>query len=433
MPGPLIPDVGVIALVADRWTDLWQARHCVMSRLCRYFHVVWLNPTAEWRELVRHPARYIGLDRNPVENLVVESPDFLMPHLFKPARLAEWLDRARLRRARELLRRAGCEKIVLHVWRPQFHTALDRVEADLRCYDVDDDYTFTMDGEAELSPAEVSLMQRCDRVFVHSVGLLERQGSLNPHITFLPNGVDHRAYSTPVPEPADLAGIPQPRIGYTGQIKQELDWELLRNLADRHTDWSFVMVGPVAAYHRIDDIVADFEARPNVWMLGGKPPDELCHYPQHFDVCTMPYALNSFTRFIYPLKLHEYLAGGRPVVGAPIRSLEPFRHVVDLASGLEEWSAALSAALEPAASSPARVAERRRVARSYDWDSLVARIAAVMAGQLGGDRLARLQAALDPALASAIRAPFPEPVEPRWCAMTPWSEGSSLPQAGDRR
>lgn len=422
MPEPLIPDVGVIALVPDRWTDVWQVRHCVMSRLCRYFHVVWENPPAEWRQVLRHPLRYRGVERCPVENLVVESPDLLLPKVYKPAFLGRALDRARLGRARDLLRRRGCRKIVLYVWRPDFHAALDDVAADLRCYDVDDDYSFTMEGESAVLPVERELMERCDRVFVHSTGLLERQGALHPNITFLPNGVDHASYATPAPEPADLAAIPHPRIGYTGQIKQELDWELLRKLADRHRSWSFVMVGPVIPYHGIDDVVADFGARPNVWLLGRKPPAELCRYPQHFDVSIMPYARNSFTRFIYPLKLHEYLAGGSPVVGTPIRSLRPFAHVVELVEGLEAWSAALRAALEPAASSEARVVERRAVARLYDWDVLVTRIAAVMAHELGGDRLARLWAALDPATAAAMQEPFVERVEPRWQEAVAWTD-----------
>jgi hypothetical protein len=40
------------------------------------------------------------------------------------------------------------------------------------------------------------------------------------------------------------------------------------------------------------------------------------------------------------MKLHEYLATGRPVVGMPIRSLQVFDDVVTLARTPAEWSAA---------------------------------------------------------------------------------------------
>jgi len=83
---------------------------------------------------------------------------------------------------------------------------------------------------------------------------------------------------------------------------------------------------------------------PNAYFLGGKPVGELVKYPQHFDVCIMPYRNNEYTRYIYPLKLHEYLAGGRPVIGTRIPPLEEFSSIVSLAGIAEEWSSAVEAA-----------------------------------------------------------------------------------------
>src|SRR5260370_35654468 len=49
-PGPpLVQDVGVLALVPDRWDWQWQPRHQVLTRLARYFPVVWMNPAEGWR------------------------------------------------------------------------------------------------------------------------------------------------------------------------------------------------------------------------------------------------------------------------------------------------------------------------------------------------------------------------------------------------
>jgi hypothetical protein len=44
------------------------------------------------------------------------------------------------------------------------------------------------------------------------------------------------------------------------------------------------------------------------------------------------------------MKLHEYLASGRPVVGSPIRSKD-FVHVIRLARTTDEWSTAQRHAL----------------------------------------------------------------------------------------
>jgi glycosyltransferase involved in cell wall biosynthesis len=95
------------------------------------------------------------------------------------------------------------------------------------------------------------------------------------------------------------------------------------------------------------------------------------------------YQVNDYTKFIYPMKLHEYLAGGRPVVGSPIRSLQDFAHIIRLARTAEEWSTALNDMLAPTMHSSAQVEARRHIARQYDWNALVERIARTLCDQLG--------------------------------------------------
>jgi phosphopantetheine--protein transferase-like protein len=82
------------------------------------------------------------------------------------------------------------------------------------------------------------------RSLVISPGLLERKSGINPHMSMVPEGVDSALYERVAPEPADLAPIPRPRIGYTGVLKRQLDWQLLHELGRRHPQWSFVYVGP---------------------------------------------------------------------------------------------------------------------------------------------------------------------------------------------
>jgi glycosyltransferase involved in cell wall biosynthesis len=296
--------------------------------------------------------------------------------------LAEWTERERLRRARQMLLDRGCRKTVLYLWRPEFASALDLIDYDLSCYHIDDEYSFS-DIEQPLDPLEAKVISRVDQVFIHSPALLEKKGKLNPQTLFVPNGVDYRAYSTSHPEPEDLARVPHPRIGYVGRLKEQLDWSLLVNLAERHRQWSFVMVGPHQNFNRQLSLLQKFSDLPNVYFLGAKPVGALPAYSRHLDVCMLCYALTDYTKFIYPLKLHEYLATGRPVVGSPIRSLQEFSHVVKLAQTTEEWSIALTEALSVSACSAPQVEARQSVARRHDWDKLVAIIARTMCNALG--------------------------------------------------
>jgi glycosyltransferase involved in cell wall biosynthesis len=106
----------------------------------------------------------------------------------------------------------------------------------------------------------------------------------------------------------------------------------------------------------------------------------------------MPYRLDDYTKYIYPLKLHEYLAGGKPVVAARIPALEEFSDVVALPETDTQWSAAIAEALLPAANREVRRVARQSVAHHYDWASIVFRLAETMAARLGQDYRIRFAA-----------------------------------------
>jgi hypothetical protein len=122
---------------------------------------------------------------------------------------------------------------------------------------------------------------------------------------------------------------------------------------------------------------------PNVYFLGGKAVRSLSAYTQHLDVCMLCYGVNNYTKFIYPLKLHEYLASSRPVVGSPIRTLKEFAHVIKLAHTADEWSSALTEALSSEACSATQVEARRAVARQHDWNRIVRLMARTLCERLG--------------------------------------------------
>jgi glycosyltransferase involved in cell wall biosynthesis len=353
-----------------------------MTRLVRYFHVVWVTPPHQWSEALERWRGGPAVLREDESGLMVYTAEAWLPLFFRPRWLVKYTAAARLRRARNLLVKRGCKRVVLYVWRPTFADSLDLVQADLSCYHIDDEYSFSP-HESVTSDSEVQLLRRVDQVIIHSAKLLDKKGEFNPHRALVPNGVDYNAYAGSRPEPLDLAKIPHPRIGYTGQLKRQVDWALMVELVATHPEWSFVFVGPVSPHPELRAIFDALSRQGNVHFLGAKSAQELAAYPQHFDVCLMPYVIDDYTRYIYPLKLHEYLASGTPTVGSPIPALKEFAGIVALADTPEGWSSAISEALAPLARSAAQRAARQEVARRFDWDALVGRIAGIFAARLG--------------------------------------------------
>lgn len=386
---PYFPDIGVIALVPDVWGEAWQVRQQVLTRLAGYFNVVWVNPAQGWRELLlkrAHDDKSRDSEVAPLPGFEVYRHGRWLPKLYRPQFLASFTARQRLLQAQRILLKRGCRKIILYLWRPEFEPALDVTDHDISCYHIDDEYTFS-DVEKPIEEIEAKLISRVDQVFIHSPGLLKKKGHLNPNTAFVPNGVDYFTYATPCDEPADIKRIPRPRVGYTGVLKKQLNWDLLIHLSVQHPEWSFVFVGPMSSHDEIASAIEKLSSQGNVHFLGAKSVQDLSAYPQHFDVCIMPYRKDDYTKYIYPLKLHEYLASGRPIVGTRILSLQDFADVIALVDTLEEWSTAITEALTPGAISSTQVKIRRNIAREHDWDKLVKRIAHTLCKRLGSPYL----------------------------------------------
>jgi glycosyltransferase involved in cell wall biosynthesis len=378
----LLPDVGVLALVPDCWSSRWMVRHHLMARLGRYFHVLWVNPAVPWRDALKGKSQPSpDASDLPYPGFSTYTPELWLPEFYWPRWLANLSLQKRLKNACALLRERGCLKIVLYLWRPEFEPTLPMIPSDMICYHLEDEYSFSR-MEKPIDPIEARLLAEVDQVFILSPALFAKKGRLNTNTLYLPGGVDFRAYSEPLPEPADLATIPHPRIGYVGSLKWQIDWSLLVYLAQQHPEWSFVLVGPRSPHPEIDAALATLADCKNVHFLGGKPSSEMIAYPQHFDVCIMPYGANGYTKYIYPLKLHEYLASGRPLVGTPIDSLAPLSDVVSLPESAQQWSRDITQALTPSENTPEERRRRQDFARLHDWDALVLRIAETIATHL---------------------------------------------------
>lgn len=356
-------------------------RHHVLTRLASYFHVVWMYQPG-WRKCLSAAyQRPLAVDAAKPANMHEYNPGFWLPRLWHPSWLGRWTARRRFKQVCDRLRAQGCTKIVLYLWGLEFADALDQVPHDLSIYNVSDEYSFSS-TEVVVSHEERSLLEEVGQVFIISPALMKKKGHFNPNTEFMPAGVDFWRYATPAPEPEDMQPIPHPRIGYLGHLKRRLDWPLLLEVSRKHEKWSFVFVGPKSPHPDIDDALAEMSRRPNVYFLGGKAADRLGEYIQHFDVCTMPYVVDDYTKYIYPGKMHEYLASGNPVVSAPVQSVLEFQDVISLASTSEEWSFAIEQALSDSENTNERRAARQRVAQRYDWAGLVDQVALTIARRL---------------------------------------------------
>ena len=319
--------------------------------------------------------------------VLVDQPGCLPPRwMSRPA-----VDRLAIawhgRRLRQAARAKGAGRTVALITHPLYQPYAEILGADRLIFLQFDAYSLTPSWNQDLAVLQARLVQAADLIIANSAAMAAHLPGDGPaRAQILPHGVDWEMFAGGArqPCPADLATVPHPRIGYVGRVSLKVDLPLIAELARRRPGWHFVLVGPVgrgdsgefpagsAAQGELDRL------RPfgNVHFLGSKRYQDVPAYMAHFDVNALFYRTSDQGHWNagFPMKLYECLASGRPVVCADLVSVRDCAALMPIASGANEWEAALEGAL--ADSSPVRSGERQALARANTWQSRTETIAA---------------------------------------------------------
>lgn len=180
---------------------------------------------------------------------------------------------------------------------------------------------------------EHELIRRVDLAIFTSRPLLEDHADLaregGGRALLLENAVDESFFEERLPpesaiSPEDaraldaIRRLPAPRLGYLGAINLRLDADLCRALAREAAGrgWSLVFLGPVdPLYGRV---AGELRALPNTHLPGILSPAAAPRALRLFEALLLPHARTPFTRAMFPEKLPEYLATGRPIVSTSL-------------------------------------------------------------------------------------------------------------------
>lgn len=330
------------------WDDLWQSRHQIASALAREDRVLFVSPPFSLGHVLENFEKKnlpkSGLQQRSANLHTLVFPKWLFEVESHPS-VNSLLASLRNRYIRRIIRKLSFRETILLIWNPRFVDLVGAFDEALSCYYVDDEFA----AYAGLTEADIKLIRfqedkllsKADLVFANGRALLEEKNQHGNAIN-VPMTADFELFcKSRLPETvvsADLEAIPHPRIGYVGNVNDKVDFHLLAQIARARPSWSIVLVGPVGV--RAGESRAEFEqlvSLPNAYSLGLKPREMLPSYIKGLDVCLMCYHTNQWARYIYPLKLHEYFASGKPVVGSAIASLLEFKDYCRIAQGPEEW------------------------------------------------------------------------------------------------
>lgn len=227
-------------------------------------------------------------------------------------------------------------------------------------YDCMDEWENFPGVKAPLLEAEQSLVKCCDLLVVTSQKLHHKWLPYQRRMALARNAVDYDFYQKRC-EPNDLLeGVNHPIVGYYGAIADWFDIDLLVEVAQSRPQYTFVLLGGV-----FDVDVSRLRNLPNVRMLGQQPYETMPQYLYHFDACIIPFKINPITEATDPVKLYEYLSGGKPVVSAPLPELEPYNDHLYIAENATDFAGKLDQAVSE--SDPLLAEGRKSLAGQHDW------------------------------------------------------------------
>lgn len=363
----------------DWWYHHPHSKNHLMRRFARAGNrVVFVNsismglPGLASKDLLPRVARklrsYAKLARTTDEGITVVSPAAIP---FFGSAAARNINRHLIAAQINLLaRRRGLARPVLWIAIPTAAEMIGRMDESLVVYQVSDKYDEnSMDHATD--PAAIrrlheQAIERADLIFYSGRKLFEEatRGRERSHLLEQAVDFEHwsRVGSGELEVAAEVARIPQPRLGYFGAIEPWLiDQELIKRAARERPLWQWVFVGNKSRG-------VEIESLPNTHFLPPVAYDELPRYAAGFDVCVLPWETErAFTSYGSAIKVREYLATGKPVVISPLPEYEPMRDVLRIARSREDFFRLIEDALSESDPEAARM--RQAAVAGGTWDA----------------------------------------------------------------
>ena len=321
---------------------------------------------------------YEALDSIPDRFVAVQPPATLPINWLPPGRLYNLLQRLNnriiLRTIRRVLRDFKVHNYLYINCYDPFYAGFLPKEMGAQCciYHCIDDITQNAYTDRHGTALENEACEKADITFVTSTNLHRLKAPFARRIVTYFNAADvavfQQVLTEKYPRPKELEGFSGKVIGFIGNLDElRIDYPLLKKIALAFPEHTLLLVGPV---NSPEPRTIGLDQLPNVVFAGSRPLQELPPLLQHMDCVLIPFSLNTLTKSIYPLKINEYLAAGKPVVSTAFSDdIRTFAECICLAENHDMFLEKIKEALLE--HNPGLVQRRSEVARSNTWEARI--------------------------------------------------------------
>ncbi|MFJ8102256.1 glycosyltransferase [Lysinibacillus sp. NPDC096212] len=236
------------------------------------------------------------------------------------------------------------------------------------------DYIDTFDTYDNILKDFEKSVEECDCLLATAKSIKKDLSKFNKDVLYLPNAVtiedfvDYDLFDWSELEKVKIAD--KKIIGYYGAIAEWFDFETVKYMAKSNPDWTIVLVGEV--YPTVEKQVEELKQTGKVEVLKRVSYNKIPHLLSLFDVAILPFLINEITLSTSPVKVFEYLAGGKCVVSTPLPEVLEIEGVF-IGNSKEEFERQVKAAL-CIGMEKNHVEMLRKVAEQHTWQKRVRKI-----------------------------------------------------------
>ena len=396
----MLKSQNIICISSIDWDFIWQGHQEIMSTLARNGNrVLFIENTGvrtprikdipRIKNRIKNWFRGVKGVRKELDNLYVFSP-LVLP--FPYSRIARRINRFLLLSVlKRWMKAMDFSDPIIWTFLPTpliLDITNNLIEKILVYYCIDN-FSASSVSVKKIKKSEIKLLKRADLVFVTSKALYNYCSRYNDKVYNFPFAVNFQEFEK-VRLKKDFTldefqNIKRPIIGFVGGVHKWIDQNLMKEVAEKYLEYSFVFVGP------LQTDISLLTKLENIHFLGYKDHKELPKYIKAFDVCIIPYLLTDFTKNVYPTKLNEYLAMGKPVVSSCLPEIDSFNkkfnNIVYVGKNVEEFCECIKLAIE---GDDEGLRKRRiEVAKENSWKNRIEQMSSLIEAEAEQKRLDR--------------------------------------------
>jgi hypothetical protein len=357
------------------WSNMWKRNQSMMAELasCDFINrVVFVNPVFS---ILRIKDKRIT--EKVSSNIFVFTPKNIFPDRKYFALLKNIEKRIIAKISLKIIKRLNSDKPYIFFMNCPNAFSNDLIDtllegASLSIFDFSDDFLELGYIKETLEVFRFNIekyARAADIVITVNEHLRLKYRTLNPNIYVIRNATNYSNFDRKEYLIIDyfekLKKSKSPIIGYSGIANMSrIDADILDFLIKQRPNWKFVFIG----YAKKEFSLKYFNFK-NVHHITPVDYISLPDYIRYFDVAIVPFKVNSHTMGNDLLKLHDFLAMGKPVVSTEIGGAEDLKEIIRTANSpstfLEEVENALYNETQDA------ILRRKQIAKENSWHNRI--------------------------------------------------------------